>query len=55
VLEPNRWPLLISRYNLGEFKVRGDGRGIQMLLYLEIWGMIACVGIEAAQFFQVSY
>ena len=30
-----------------------------MLLYLEInlalWGMIACVGIEAAQFFQVSY
>jgi hypothetical protein len=53
-LEQSVRGFIITGRNVGEFKVRRDGR-IQMLATLEInialWGMIISAAMEAAHFF----
>jgi hypothetical protein len=55
-LEQSARGFIITGSNVGEFKVRRDGR-IQMLATLEInialWGMIISAAMEAAHFFLV--
>jgi hypothetical protein len=53
-LEQSARGFIVTGSNVGEFKVRRDGR-IQMLATLEInialWGMIISAAMEAAHFF----